>query len=83
VKFVPNPVTPPPTKPDPSAAGAMVEVVATLLEVWISEMSLARELALYDGWLTMRDVPKVVPPDVLEMAPMTTIVFPVDLPTVQ
>jgi hypothetical protein len=49
----------------------------------MSEMSLARELELYDGWLTMRDVPKVVPPDDLEMAPKTTIVLAVDLPIVQ
>jgi hypothetical protein len=74
---------PPPTKADPRAAGAMVAVEATLEEVWIREISLARVLELYDGWLTMRAVPKVVPPEVLEMAPMTTMVLAVVRPMVQ
>jgi hypothetical protein len=76
-------VTPPPMKADPRTAGAMVPVVATLLEVSRREMSLARVVELYDGWLTMRETPKVVPPLVLEMAPMTTMVLPPERPIVQ
>lgn len=75
--------TPPPTKADPREAGAMVEVVATLLDVSRSEISLASVKELYDGWLTMRDTPNVVPPVVREMAPITTMVFPPERPTVQ
>jgi hypothetical protein len=61
----------------------MAPVVATLALVWISEMSLERELELYEGWFTIRAVLKVVPPEVLEIAPITMMVFAVERPIVQ
>lgn len=64
---------PPPVKAEAREAGATLPVVATPVEVSSKEMSLARVAELYDGWFTILEVPCVVPPDVREMAPTTTI----------
>lgn len=68
--------TPPPMNPVARTAGATLAVVATTVEVWRSEMSLARVFALYDGWLTSLATAWVVPPVVREIAPTTMMVFP-------
>lgn len=46
-------------------AGAILAVVTTAAEVWSKQISLLRLFALYEGWLTRREIVWLVPPVVL------------------